>query len=147
MTNILASFEEYKAYLQGLVDENEVLNTMVMGTSERVLRRRASNLNYPVAWLAFPDIAIDPEGNERYSSTIFFLDYAENEEDAEDAALLRMLGVARWFHRRLREDGNQGMFTYNDNEVVLQVKPRMSADNDHGYVLDFDLVLAGPGCD
>lgn len=147
MIERLQNIEDFVQYFRDLVAEYPEAGTLVYGSSERVVRRQSYNMDYPLVWLAMPDVIIQEDNNERYSSTLFFLTDATNEEGEEDDAIIAMYALARKFHLRLKADANNGMFDYGSTDVVLQVKARTDADNSHGYVMDFDLIFFGQDCD
>lgn len=146
MTERPQNIQDFVQYFRDLVAEFPESCTLVYGSSERVVRRQAYGLEYPMVWLAMPDVVIQPDYNERYESTIFFLTDATNQEEEEDEAIVEMYELARKFHRRLQADANEGHFNYGDTETVFQVKPRNDADNSHGYVMDFSLTFFGQDC-
>lgn len=142
----LQTLADFVQYFRDLVAEFPEAGELVYGSSERVVRRQAEALTYPMLWLAMPDVAILPNGNERFASTLFFLTDAVNEEGTEDAAIEAMYELARKFHLRLKEDAAWGKFGYGDTDTVFQVKARATGDNCWGYVMDFDLIFYGQDC-
>lgn len=139
-------FPEYVGYLHRLCDEHVTVKSFIMGSSERVLRRAAEDLDYPLVWALIPDIVAIGDGNYRFATTLFFLDNANNEEVDEDKAILAMSYIAMDFHLRMKEDHNLGLITYDNREVVFQPKIRWTGDNDHGFVMECDLVFGSEAC-
>jgi hypothetical protein len=143
---MISGLDAYIAYFRNLAADHVAVNDFVYGSAERVVRRSAATLSYPIVWLAMPEVAITPEGNEQFSGALFFLSNAINEEGTEDDAMRLMYEVGRDFHQRMRQDANTGEFGYGATDVVLMPKPRITGDNDWGYAMDFDLILGSSGC-
>lgn len=140
-----AALSRYIAYVQGIVQAHETAPTFIFGNSERVLRVQAEGVAYPIVVLAWPDAEKDEEGRVQFTADLFLVDYAENEQAQEDAALLRMFSMASDLDARMRHDSSQGIITYA-KKTAFQPKHRWTGDNTAGYVIEADITLNDASC-
>ena len=143
---MLTSTAALKAYFRQLADEHVALASFVYGSSERILARVGSNIDYPCLWMTVPDKVKLPDGRQQYSFSLWVLTNARQDYDEEEAAMDATETIADNLYERLREDARFGEFDFGKTQTVFQPKPRFSGDNDQGWVLDLDITLGDSGC-
>ena len=143
---MMNGLDQYRQYFAGLTAAyTEVDCTFVFGGSERALRVLAEGSQDILVWLVWPEAEKRADGNVRFTADLLFLIPAENEEAAEDAALLQALTIANDFDEQLRADSENGLHMYAPN-TSFSPRHRVTGDNLVGYVLEADLTLGCGPC-
>lgn len=143
---MLTSSTKLKAYFRQLATEHVDIVEFVYGSSERVLSRQTSKVNYPLLWMAIPDKIKLPDRRQQISTSLWILDNSRQDFDEEERAMDKMEAIADDIFERLMYDADYGLFDFGKSQTVFQPKPRFSADNDWGWCMDLDVTLGDAGC-
>jgi len=140
---MITSYDTFVQYFRELADSHVNINSFQVGNSERILNRQRSDIDYPILWLEVPDVSIFQLGGykARYSSRLLVLkDSAADDWDGEDASLNICLKIMFEILTKMEEDADDGEFEFVMSDASIQPKTKWSADDDHGWALDFSIV-------
>lgn len=148
---MISGYADFIAYFANLAEKNKAIKDFVVGGADRILMRENAIISYPVMWLTFPELAARPGGEDlrwQYNFQLWILNNAGVDDwAAENAALDSTLGIIEQVLRRMVKDAEEdNLFEFDPTTVVLQPKPKFAGDNDHGWVLEFDLTTHATIC-
>lgn len=123
-----------------MVAANTTINDFVVGGSDRILNRERALISYPVFWLEHPDVKPYYKGgaNVIFQGAFLVLYNADN-VDTEEADLNAALNVCFQILTRMADDADAGEFTFDMNDVDINMKGNWSGDNDWGWRVTFDI--------
>lgn len=146
---MINGYSSYIDYFRQLSVEHVAINDFVQGGSDRVLQRQNANLKYPLLWMDFPVVVPLDEGERmRYDSALWVLTNAHSGDwDKENEAMESMETVALDILARMVNDAEQSnLFGFDISTASLSPKPKVSGDNDFGWVIEFDVVVYRNSC-
>lgn len=147
---MITDLTTYISYFSGLATSHITLVDMVYGGSSRILNRELSTADYPLLWLEVPDATIEMTNDDWFlnfrGAFLCLAQAAEDDWATEDTNMNSMLLVVKDILTKLYEDAEDGLFEFDIQQAVILPKPKLSADNDHGWRVEVDIRVPISNC-
>jgi hypothetical protein len=140
---MIINLATYKAYFATLAAALGC--DFVWAHKGRVMDREAHSIAYPLLWCPVPDVRLDTDGKDRYVFTgalVLLTACAADDYAGQDAACENMLELSRTAVGEIRTGADDGLFVFDPDRVELEQVSFWTADNDHGWKVEFEITGA-----
>ena len=144
----MRSFAEYIYYLDRVLNAHKDLKKVLTSGSDRLLSEELNQLDYPCAFIEYPDVPIDENGNAVLvfdGSITILMNTRGDDWDEQIIAMDRAFRIAKdIFLRVLNDSHDSSIFSVEGKRSFMEPVTHTESNDNHGWRINLQIRSDNP---